>query len=433
MNKIKIHHRGPIQGEISTPPDKSISHRAVIFASLAEGRSVIKNFLAAEDPMRTLEAFRQMGIDIEHDTETNTVVINGKGLNGLTAPSGDIDCGNSGTTMRLMSGLLAAQPFSSTLTGDRFLLKRPMQRVITPLERMGAVIESEEGGLPPLRVKGGGLKPMAYDSAIASAQVKSAILLAGLYCDGETSFTAPVRSRDHTERMLQSAGVELKEVGTAVSVKGIAKLTSQDITVPADFSSAAFFIVAGLLIPGSDILIKNVGINKTRSGLLEILRDMGAGNEHIDIHNERFVSGEKVADIRVKHCRLKGITDIDPETFVSAIDEFPILCVAAALAEGTTRIIGAEELRVKESDRIAAMATELANVGVEVEELPDGIIIKGREKLEPATVNSHGDHRIAMSMLIAGLTADGETTVEDTDCIDTSFPRFTELLDSLIK
>jgi 3-phosphoshikimate 1-carboxyvinyltransferase len=436
---IKIKHTGPLKGEVSPPPDKSISHRAVILSSLAEGRSVIKNFLAAEDPMRTLEAFRQMGIEIKGSDQlsavspqNNEIIIEGKGLNGLTPPASDIDCGNSGTTMRLMSGVLAAQPFSSTLTGDKFLLKRPMRRVIDPLTEMGAVIDSNDG-LPPLRIQGGNLKPVSHNSLIASAQVKSAILLAGLYCDGETSFTGPVRSRDHTERMLQAAGVEIKETGNKVSVKGVAKLNPQEITVPGDFSSAAFFIVSGLLIPGSDVLITNVGINPTRSGLLEILKDMGADNDIINVHNERVVSGEHVADIRVKHSRLKGVEQVNPATFVSAIDEFPILCVAAALAEGTTKITGAGELRVKESDRIAAMASELRKMGIKVKELEDGIVIEGRESLEAATVNSHGDHRIAMSMIIAGLTAEGETTVEDTDCIDTSFPGFMGMLESLIK
>ncbi len=411
-----------------------------MLSSLAEGKSVVRNFLEAEDPLSTLEAFRQMGVGIEVRSKKlegrsgeNEIIISGNGLTGLRQPGGDLDCGNSGTTMRLMSGVLAGQPFSSTLTGDRFLLKRPMQRIIDPLRQMGAEINSEDGGLPPLKIKGGNLSPMTYESPIASAQVKSAVLLAGLYCDGETSVLEPVRSRDHTERMLRAAGVEVMTTGQKVSVKGIARLNPMDITVPGDFSSAAFFIVAGLLIPGSEVVVRNAGINPTRSGLLNILKKMGAD---IKLENEQVQSGEHVADIRVKHSSLKGVTsgkDFGSDVFVSAIDEFPILCVAAAKAEGKTTITGARELRVKESDRIAAMTSELRKMGVNVEELDDGLIIEGREDLSPAAVQSYGDHRIAMSMIIAGLTASGETVVTDTDCVNTSFPGFIEMLEGLQK
>jgi len=429
LNRISVRYRGPLLGKVTSPSDKSISHRAIMFSSLAEGKSVIRNFLRAEDPMRTLEAFKQMGIDIQ--ITDDKIVINGKGLNGLRKPEGVIDCGNSGTTMRLLSGVLAGQPFDSTLTGDEFLLKRPMQRIIDPLTEMGAEISSEKGGYPPLKIKDGKLKQKEpYNSPIASAQVKSAILLAGLYCDGETSVFEPVRSRDHTERMLQAAGVEVNTVGQKVSVQGPARLNPMDITIPGDFSSAAFFIVAGLLIPDSKITIKNVGINPTRSGLLYILEKMGAKIKR----DETVVSGEYVADIHVESSNLTGVTsgkDFGSEIFVSAIDEFPILCVAAAKAKGKTIITGARELRVKESDRIAAMASELKKMGVNVEELEDGIIIEGREDLKPAHVKSHGDHRIAMSMIIAGLTADGESVVEDTDCVNTSFPGFMDMLESL--
>ncbi|MDO8281630.1 MAG: 3-phosphoshikimate 1-carboxyvinyltransferase [Thermodesulfovibrionia bacterium] len=427
MNQIKVCHSDPLKGEASPPPDKSISHRAVIFSSLAEGRSVIENFLAAEDPMRTLEAFRQMGIEIEQSADGRTVTIIGKGLRGLSEPVGPIDCGNSGTTMRMMSGVLSGQPFSSTLTGDRYLLKRPMQRVIGPLTKMGAVITSESGGLPPLHIKGGNLSPIKYNSPVASAQVKSAILLAGLYCNGITTVVEPERSRDHTERMLRAAGVDINVQGLEVSIKGPARLNPMDIRVPADFSSAAFFIVAGLLVPGSEVLIKDVGINQTRTGLLDILIMMGAS---IQLLNQRDISGEPVADIFVKHSSLSGI-ETGGEMLLRAIDEFPILCVVAALADGTTKITGAKELRVKESDRIAAMALELAKMGVKVEELPDGIIIKGNESLKAAKVHSHGDHRIAMSMVVAGFMAKGETTVDDTECIDTSFPGFMDMMNRL--
>jgi 3-phosphoshikimate 1-carboxyvinyltransferase len=388
-----------------------------------------------------------MGIDIEvrsQKSEVRTqstenriqkteIVINGKGLKGLREPENVIDCGNSGTTMRLLSGVLAGQPFSATLSGDSSLRSRPMQRIITPLTEMGAVISSEKDGFPPLRIKGGNLKAISYESRIASAQVKSAILLAGLYCDGVTSVFEPVRSRDHTKRMLKAAGVEISETGQKVSVQGIAKLNPLDITIPGDFSSAAFFIVAGLLIPDSEILIKNVGINPTRSGLLYILEKMGAD---INLDNEKVVCGEHVADIYVKHSSLTGVTsgkDFGSEILISAIDEFPILCIAAAKAEGVTTITGAGELRVKESDRIASMGAELQKMGVSVEELEDGLIIEGRKELKPASTQSHGDHRIAMSMIIAGLTASGETTVEDTECVNTSFPGFTDMLESLLQ
>ncbi len=427
LSQIEIRHTGPLKGEVIPPPDKSISHRAVIISSLSRGQSIIRNFLHAEDPLKTLEAFRQMGIDIKDNG--HELIVNGKGLNGLSAPKNTIDCGNSGTTMRLLSGVLAGQPFTSTLTGDSSLLKRPMQRIIKPLTKMGAKITSGEDGCPPLTIRGGDLKPIQYDSPVASAQVKSAILIAGLYCDGETSVTEPEKSRDHTERMLDAAGIEISSVGHKVSLKGIAEPGPLDITIPSDFSSAAFFIVAGLLVPGSEILVKNVGINPSRFGLINILRDMIETD--IELLNVRTVSGESVADILVKHSTLKGI-NIESERILRAIDEFPVLCVAAAAAQGETKITGAKELRVKESDRIASMACELEKMGVKTQELEDGIIIKGRKPLKAArNIQSYGDHRVAMAMLVAGLLAGGVTTVHDTDCINTSFPEFMDMLDSL--
>lgn len=429
MSQISISKKAPLRGEIFTPSDKSISHRAIIFAALANGDSVIKNFLRAEDPLRTLQAFRQMGIEIEEDTSNGEVIIHGNGLDGLRESRGIIDCGNSGTTMRLLSGVLAGQTFTSELTGDKYLLRRPMQRVIKPLTEMGAQISSENNGYPPLKIKGGGLKPINYISPVASAQVKSAILLAGLYCDGITTITEPEKSRDHTERMLKASGVDIEVNGLEVGVRGRALLKPMDITVPGDFSSASFFMVAGSIITDSEILIKNVGVNPTRTGLMDILKMMGAD---IKFQNMREVSGEPVADILVKHSPLKGI-DVGGELILRAIDEFPILCVAAAKAEGRTKITGAGELRVKESDRIASMASELGKMGVLVEELEDGLVIEETEKLNAAIIQSHGDHRIAMAMLIAGLTADGETRVEDTDCVNTSFPGFTEMLKGLMK
>jgi 3-phosphoshikimate 1-carboxyvinyltransferase len=412
-----------------------------MLSALAEGKSVVRNFLDAEDPLRTLEAFRQMGTEIESGVRGqgsvvssqasreafNEIIITGKGLLGLKEPDSIIDCGNSGTTMRLMSGVLSGQPFSSTLTGDAFLLKRPMQRIIVPLSEMGAEISAKEGGYPPLKIKGGGLRPIQYNSPVASAQVKSAVLLAGLYCDGVTTVTEPAKSRDHTERMLTARGVEVKMNGPEVSVRGIAALAPSDITVPGDLSSAAFFIVAGLTVPDSEILVRNTGINPTRSGLIDILKKMGAD---IQLENQRKVSGEPVADIVVKYSSLRGI-DVDGRAVLESIDEFPVICIAASSAEGTTRITGAGELRVKESDRIAAMASELSKLGVAVEEREDGLVIEGREKFQPATVQSHGDHRVAMSLAVAGLSTERKITVSDTACINTSFPRFMKMLDGL--
>jgi 3-phosphoshikimate 1-carboxyvinyltransferase len=442
MNQINIKYKKPLNGEVISPPDKSISHRAVIISSLGEGKSIIRNFLRADDPMKTVNAFRQMGIEISvirnelsvmrrrsctSRITHHTLRVSGKGLRGLKEPKNTIDCGNSGTTMRLLCGVLAGQPFSATLTGDSSLIRRPMQRVITPLTEMGAVIQSERGGYPPLNIRGGKLKPIYYRSPVASAQVKSAILLAGLYCNGMTSVTEPGKSRDHTERMLKAAGANVEIKNLEVSVTGKANLKPLDITIPGDFSSAAFFIAAGAIVPDSNISIKNVGTNPTRTGLIDILKIMGAD---IRLGNKREVSGEPVADIYTKHSQLTGI-EISGDMTLKAIDEFPILCVVASVAQGTTKITGVKELRVKESDRIASMANELRKMGVRVEELEDGIIITGRERLKAATVQSYGDHRVAMAMTIAGLVADGETIVQDTECISTSFPGFMKMLKQL--
>ena len=445
LNQINIKYKKPLKGEITPPPDKSISHRAVIISSLAEGKSIIRNFLYAEDPLRTVNAFREMGIKIEEKTQSTEnksplkggeggltqnaeLIIHGKGLNELKEPKDTIDCGNSGTTMRLLCGVLAGQLFSSTLKGDASLSRRPMQRVITPLTEMGAVIKSEKGGFPPLDITGGKLKPIQFQSPVASAQVKSAVLFAGLYCDGIISISEPEKSRDHTERMLKAAGVNIEIKDLKVSVTGKSKLKPLETTIPGDFSSAAFFIVAGAMVPKSEILIKNAGINPTRTGLLEILEMMGAD---IALENKRDASGEPVCDVYVKHSSLTAI-NISGKMLTRAIDEFPILCVAASVAKGTTKITGAKELRVKESDRIASMSKELRKMGVEIEELEDGVIIKGRERLKAATVQSYGDHRVAMALTVAGLLADGETIVQDTECVNTSFPGFVEMLDKLM-
>jgi 3-phosphoshikimate 1-carboxyvinyltransferase len=440
LNRISITEKKPLHGEVFPLPDKSITHRAVILSSLSEGRSVIRNPLMAEDPLRTLNAFREMGISIEGDLTGITagdssslsgkeIVIHGKGLYGLKQPASAIDCGNSGTTMRLLSGVLAGQPFRSSLRGDRFLEKRPMQRIITPLTMMGAVIRSRPSGLPPLEITGGELKPIRYASPIASAQVKSAILLAGLYCEGTTSVSEPARSRDHTERMLGAAGADIETDDLEVKVTGGATLRPLDITVPGDFSSAAFFLVAGTLIPDSEVVIRDTCINQTRTGLIDILSKMKAD---ISIENIREFSGEPVADIVVRHSQLAG-AEVSGDLVLRAIDEFPVLCVAASMADGVTRISGAEELRMKESDRIASMTEELGKLGVSIEEFEDGVIITGSKRRKAAKTHSHGDHRIAMSMVVAGLASDAEVTVEDTDCINTSFPGFMSLMEGLRK
>jgi len=439
LKAFNIIPKRPLRGEVIPPPDKSISHRAIILASISEGKSIIKNFLCAEDPLRTVNAFQQMGIEIggvkgsrgQGFKGSEDIVIYGKGLDGLKNPLDIIDCGNSGTTMRLLCGVLAGQPFRATLTGDESLRKRPMQRVITPLTEMGARIISK-AGYPPITIEGGSLKPINYRSPIASAQVKSAILLAGLYCDGVTTIHEPDKSRDHTERMLKAQGADIKIEGLTIKVQGFKDLKVKGlrpltITIPGDFSSASFLIAAGIIVPGSEILIKDVGINPTRIGLLKILEIMGAP---IRIENKGKQSGEPVADLYVRHSPLKGVT-IGGDLVLRAIDEFPILCVAASVAEGVTKITGAGELRVKESDRIASMARELRKMGVSVEELKDGIIVTGRERLKSVTVQSYGDHRVAMAMAIAGLVADGETIVQDTACVDTSFPGFMEMLRKL--
>ena len=427
MDKIEITKASRFSGEVIPPPDKSISHRAVMLSSIARGKGVVRNFLRAQDTESTMQAFRKLGIEIEDSGDM--LVIHGKGLHGLREASDVIDCGNSGTTMRLLAGVLSANPFFSVLTGDRSLRSRPMKRVIKPLSLMGAHISGrDDNRFAPLAISGGKLKPISYNMPIASAQVKSSILLAGLYTEGSTIVKEPTRSRDHTERMLPAFGAELTSDGLTVTVQGNRELSSQEITVPGDFSSAAFFMVAAIVIPGSEVLLKNVGINPTRTGLISVLQSMGAD---ITVMNTRTVSGEPVADISCRGTTGLKAADVTREIVPSLIDEFPILCVAAAKAEGTTVIRGAEELRVKESDRIAAMATELAKMGVLIEEYPDGLNIKGSDTLSGTEVYSHGDHRIAMSLAIAGLTASGVTTIHGAHAVDISFPGFFSLIRGL--
>jgi 3-phosphoshikimate 1-carboxyvinyltransferase len=418
----QVNPGGRLSGTIRVPGDKSISHRSIMLGSLAEGETRINGFLEGEDSLATLNAFRAMGVEIE-GPEMGSVRIKGVGMHGLTTPDAPLDLGNSGTSMRLLSGLLAGSGVAVTLTGDSSLSSRPMGRVIDPLSEMGAKIDSQPGGTAPLVLAGKQqLKGIDYKLPMASAQVKSAVLLAGLYAEGETSVTEPAPTRDHTERMLQGFGYSLQRDGAKTSLLGGGKLTACEIDVPADISSATFFMVGAAIAEGSEIRLQHVGINPTRDGVISILRLMGAD---IELHNQREIGGEPVADILVRSCPLKGI-DI-PESLVPlAIDEFPAIFVAAACAEGETRLQGAEELRVKESDRIQVMADGLNSLGVLADPTPDGILIKGG-LISGGQVASHGDHRIAMSFAMAGLAASGPIEIADVANVNTSFPGFVEL------
>jgi 3-phosphoshikimate 1-carboxyvinyltransferase len=418
-----------LQGRIRIPGDKSISHRALMLGAIAQGTTEIQGLLLGEDPRSTAHCFRAMGAEIS-DLNTDRVIVQGIGLGQLQEPTAVLDAGNSGTTMRLMLGILASHPQRFfTVTGDASLRSRPMARVITPLEQMGAQIWSRQGGLAPLAVRGTQLSPIHYSSPIASAQVKSCILLAGLMADGTTTVTEPALSRDHSERMLQAFGatVQIDPDTCSASVVGPATLTGQPVIVPGDISSAAFWMVAAAIVPGSDLVIENVGINPTRTGILEALQRMEA---EITLENQRMATGEPVADIRVRHSRLKACT-LEGDLIPRLIDEVPILAVAAAMAEGTTMIRDAAELRVKESDRLAVMATQLGHMGAAVTELPDGLEITGGHPLTGASVDSHTDHRIAMSLAIAALIAQGPTTIHRAEAAAISYPDFTPTLQQL--
>ncbi len=407
--------------ELTVPGDKSISHRALMLGSIAEGVTTIKGFLPGEDCLATLQAFRAMGVRIdEHDATTLTV--HGVGLHGLTRPDKVLDLGNSGTAMRLLTGLLAGQRFDSTLVGDASLSRRPMARIIDPLTNMGAVIEADCDGTPPLEIRGGlRLKGIEYATPVASAQVKSCLLLAGLYADGVTTITEPAVTRDHTERMLKTMGVDLELGEMRVSLAGGQALKAADLDVPADLSSAAFVMLAAILAEAADVRITNAGINPTRTGVIDILHAMGAD---ITLENPRMFGSEPVADIRVRSSTLHGC-DVDPSLVSLAIDEFPLLFVAAAAATGTTRFRGIGELRVKESDRIAAMATGLRALGIRIDEFPDGALVHGG-RFTGGVVESFGDHRIAMSMAVAATAASDEVIVRGVDNVETSFPGFVD-------
>lgn len=411
---------GNIRGEIRVPGDKSISHRSVMLGALAQGRSRVSGFLNSEDCLATMRAFQAMGVEIGQ--QGTQLQVQGAGLDGLRAPATELDVGNSGTSMRLLAGLLSGQAFESVLTGDSSLQKRPMARVIDPLTQMGADIRGQAGGRAPLSIRGKTrLDSLTYVMPVASAQVKSCLLLAGLCGDAEVRVIEPGPSRDHTERMLTAFGATLYQEAGRVGLSGRQPLQACDFAVPADLSSAAFFMVAAAITPGAELLIRGVGVNPTRAGVLNILRSMGAD---IELLNQRDEGAEPVADILVRASDLQGI-EIDPAQVPLAIDEFPALFIAAACAQGTTILRGAEELRVKESDRIAVMAEGLAVLGVEVETFEDGIRIEGGP-IAGGTVASHGDHRIAMSFAVAALRADGEITVQDCVNVDTSFPGFVD-------
>ncbi|MBQ9991718.1 MAG: 3-phosphoshikimate 1-carboxyvinyltransferase [Lachnospiraceae bacterium] len=421
-----LKNTAPLKGEITIPGDKSISHRAVMLGSLAKGTTEITHFLQGEDCLSTISCFRKLGISIENTNER--ILIHGKGLHGLSAPSEILDCGNSGTTTRLLSGILCGQPFSSTLTGDDSIQRRPMKRIIDPLSQMGADIRSlKQNFCAPLSIEGKKLTGIQYNSPIASAQVKSAILLAGLYADGGTSVTEPYVSRNHSEIMLAHFGAHVTCTEHTAAVSPEPLLEGRSIKVPGDISSAAYFIAAGLLVPGSELLLKHVGINPTRDGILKVARAMGGD---IQLINENAENGEPTADLLIRSASLKGTT-IGGELIPTLIDEIPIIAVMAAFAEGTTIIKDAAELKVKESDRIQVMTDNLRLLGCEIEPTEDGMIIHGGKPLHGGTVDSHKDHRIAMSFAIASLLTEGPVTIRDKECVQISFPEFYEVLEKI--
>jgi 3-phosphoshikimate 1-carboxyvinyltransferase len=420
--KFIVNNGGRLTGNIRVPGDKSISHRSIMFGSIARGTSHITGFLQGEDSLNTLRAFQAMGVSIE-GPDNGLVVIHGVGMRGLKKPSRALDLGNSGTSMRLLAGLLSGQAFDVELTGDNSLSRRPMQRVTKPLISMGAHVGTAEGGRPPLKIAGGSaIKGIEYDLPMASAQVKSCVLLAGLYANGRTCVTEPAPTRDHTERMLNAFGCPVEKSGATVCIDGPATLQACDIDVPADISSAAFFIVGASIAPDSDITLQHVGINPTRTGVIDILRLMGA---NIELLNPSEVGGEPVADIRVRSASLQGI-NVPQELVPLAIDEFPVIFVAAACAEGRTVVTGAEELRVKESDRIQAMADGLQALGVNAIATDDGMVIEGGA-VSGGEVHSRDDHRIAMAFSMAALRATGTVNIDDCDNVNTSFPDFAGL------
>lgn len=419
---LKIQRTGPLQRRVRVPGDKSISHRALLLGAIADGKGRVSNFLPAADCLATLRCLRALDVDIE-ELDPTTLIVHARGLRGLRPPDGPLNCERSGTTMRLLSGILAGQPFPATLTGSPQLLHRPMTRVVTPLRQMGAHIADTDGHAP-LHIQGGHLRGIDYALPVASAQVKSAILLASLYADGPTVVHEPGPARDHTERMLRAMGCELQIANHKLQITSGERLKALDFLVPGDASSAAFLMVAAVLVPGSEVVIEGVGVNPTRTGLLDVLRRMGA---EVTLTNERIASGEPVADLTVRSGTLRGV-EVGGETVVRMIDEFPVLAVAATQARGTTLVHDATELRVKESDRIATAVAELRRLGACIKERPDGFVVQGPTPLRGTVVQGYGDHRLAMALVVAGLVAEGETLVQDVDCITDSFPGFAEAI-----
>ncbi len=418
----------PLTGELTVPGDKSISHRAVMLGALAEGDTEITHFLNGADCLSTIDCFRRLGISIEKDSRR--ILVHGRGLHGLSAPSSVLDCGNSGTTTRLISGILAGQTFSSHLTGDASIQKRPMGRIISPLRSMGASIESLRGnGCAPLRIEGRPLQGIHYDSPVASAQVKSCVLLAGLYANAVTSVTEPALSRNHTELMLRYFGGQVTAEGKTASVSPEPKLRGGKVEVPGDISSAAYFLAAALLVPGSEVLLKHVGVNPTRDGILRVIRSMGGD---VRLLNKTVSGGEPAADLLIRYGSLHG-TDIGGDLIPTLIDELPILAVLAAFADGTTTIRDAGELRVKESDRLSILVESLTAMGADVTGTEDGMIIRGGRSLHGAVIDSHLDHRIAMSFAVGALAADGETDILHADCVRISYPDFYRDLEQLLQ
>lgn len=428
-------NRGPLKGSVTVPGDKSISHRAVMFGALAKGTTEVTNFLQGADCLSTIRCFRRLGIEITNDVSSDSVTICGKGLHGLKEPKDILDVGNSGTTMRLISGILSGQPFPVTLNGDETIQKRPMGRIMTPLTMMGAdILSMNNNGCAPLMInsthcsqeyssiprKAGLLKGIHYASPVASAQIKSCVLLAGMYADGETSVTEPSLSRNHTELMLTEFGAKITSVGNTATIWPEPDLQGHKINVPGDISSAAYFIAAGLIVPNSEIIIRNVGINPTRDGILRVCRQMGAD---ITLENVIDHGGEPVADLIVRHSNLTG-TEIGGEIIPTLIDEIPVIAILACMAKGRTVIRDASELKVKESNRIDVMVTNLQKMGADITATADGMIINGGKPLHGAIVESKMDHRIAMSFAVASMIAEGETEIRDAECVDISYPNF---------
>ncbi|WP_139489158.1 3-phosphoshikimate 1-carboxyvinyltransferase [Brevibacillus dissolubilis] len=423
---LQVKQAKQIQGTVRVPGDKSISHRAVMFGALAEGTTEISGFLPGADCLSTISCFQRMGVEIQQDGDR--VTVKGNGWFGLQEPTEKLDVGNSGTTIRLISGILSTQPFHTVLEGDESIAKRPMRRVVGPLREMGAKIDGRRNGeFTPLAIRGGELTGITYQSPVASAQIKSAILLAGLQAKGTTTVVEPTVSRDHTERMLRAFGIEIVQEGNSVSVQGGQSLKGRSIVVPGDISSAAFLIVAVMMVPNSKLTIENVGINPTRTGIIDVVKAMGG---QIELTNQRIVNEEPIADIVVTHSELTG-TVIEGDLIPRLIDEIPVIAVLATQAKGQTIIRDAEELKVKETDRIATVVSQLSKFGATVTPTDDGMIIEGSAQLTAAEIDSMGDHRIGMAMAIAGLAAPGETVIHNSEAINVSFPGFAQLLEQI--